>query len=94
MVGKVKRCPEYWAEPYEKIVFEDEDFAIVRYPARAGGFLFEVVPITETCSRLDDWEICPEPSTFEGAKRLMEKYRPFVQSYKCKEKSGSIPSIP
>ena len=77
---KIKRCPDFW-DSDEKIVYEDEDFAIVKRPAKKGN-IFEVVPITKTCNRLDDFEICPEPNSLIKAKRLMEQNRPYVQSYK------------
>lgn len=81
--GKAKRCPKYWCEPYELVVYHDEDFVIIRYPAaKKGKFGFQVIPITKDYKRLDDWEICPEPYSLEIAKQLMERNRERVQAYK------------
>jgi len=72
-----------WGLPEERIVYKDRDFLIVRYPARTKTkFCYEVIPITKEGKRLDDWQICPEPSTFPAAKRLMERYRKQVRNHK------------
>jgi hypothetical protein len=81
--GKAKGCPKHWAEPYEKVVYHDDDFVIIEYPAaKKGKFGHQVIPITKDYKRLDDWEICPEPYSLEAAKRLMERTRKAVQAYK------------
>lgn len=73
----------YWGTPEEHVVYVDEDFAIVRHKAfTETGFVFEVVPISEQASRLDDIEICPEHSTLFKALCLMKENREWIQKYK------------
>jgi len=81
---------DYWGLPEEKIVHQDEDFVIVRYPAAPGksrtGFIYEVIPTSKTGGRLDDWEICPEHDTLSAAVRQMEQNRTIVRRYKAAKK--------
>jgi len=81
---------DYWGLPEEKIVHQDEDFVIVRYPAALGksrtGFIYEVIPTSKTGGRLDDWEICPEHDTLGAAVRQMEQNRTVVRKYKAAKK--------
>jgi hypothetical protein len=76
-----------WGLPEEKIVHKDKDFVIVRYPAAPKksktGFIYEVIPTSETGGRLDDWEICPEHQTLSAAVKQMEQNRAVVRKYKA-----------
>jgi len=77
---------ECWALHEEKIVYDDEDFVIVRFLAAPGksktGFIYEVIPKSKKGGRLDDWQICPEPDTLEKAMKLVERNRQTVRRYK------------
>jgi hypothetical protein len=72
-----------WCTPKERIVHKDQDFFVVRHPARTKtGFCFEVVPVTLKGGRMDDWEICPEPDNLGEALKLAAKHRAEVRKYK------------
>lgn len=73
-----------WGEKHERIVYKDEDFIIVKCPGNTKTkFCYQVVPIQPgTVARLDDYEICPEPDTFEKAVELMTRNREDVQQWK------------
>ena len=66
-----------WGDVTERIVYQEDKFIIVRYPAHTKtGFCYQVVPVRKgTIHRLGDREICPEPDTFEKAIKLLEKTR-------------------
>jgi hypothetical protein len=72
----------YWGTKRERIVYRDEDFVIVRHPARGGGYVYEVIPATADGKRLDDWQICPEVDALDKAMELMRKHRAAVRRYK------------
>ena len=73
----------YWGTLEERVVYVDQDFAIVRHRAfTETGFVFEVVPLSERASRLDDIDICPEQSTLFEALQLAEENRRWIQKYK------------
>jgi hypothetical protein len=76
--------------PEEKIVHQDENFVIVRYAAAPRksrtGFIYEVIPISKTGGRLDDWAICPEHDTLSAATKQMERNRAVVRKYKAAKK--------
>jgi len=60
----------------EKIVYRDSDFIIVRYEGFKTKFVYEVIHVVKnTTKRLNDIQICPEPCTLKGAKKLMKQYK-------------------
>jgi hypothetical protein len=59
----------------EKSVYKDDVFEILQYTREEGGFGYEVIPIDDDGNRLNDEEICPEPSSLDEAKKLMEQHR-------------------
>jgi len=73
----------------EEIVYNDEDFIIIKHPADPNGYVYEVVPVDDQGKRLDDWEICPEERTLKDALDLMEKYRGEIRSYKLGKYLGN-----